>query len=195
MAPPFVPAGIHAMDPFQTNQRTALQNPDVRPERSGHSATTCHDGARRYTTFLDHGQPSGGWQEPIVAPAVFEIVADSFDQSCLAMAKTMCNAIVVAALLWGFSGTAAAHGHWHGHGGGSHFGFYFGAPLFWDPYPYYYYRPRPVVIDPPPVYIQQVPPVYVQQPSRGYWYYCPNPAGYYPTVPRCPAGWMPVPAQ
>lgn len=74
------------------------------------------------------------------------------------------------------------HGH-HGHGG-AHFGFFFGAPLFWDPYPYYYpYRP--------PVYIERQPQTYIQQ-SSNYWYYCRNPSGYYPYVQNCPMGWMQV---
>jgi hypothetical protein len=27
-----------------------------------------------------------------------------------------------------------------------------------------------------------------------YWYYCPNPAGYYPYVPQCSTAWVTVPA-
>jgi hypothetical protein len=27
-----------------------------------------------------------------------------------------------------------------------------------------------------------------------YWYYCQNPAGYYPYVPQCSVAWQPVPA-
>ena len=30
------------------------------------------------------------------------------------------------------------------------------------------------------------------QPER-YWYYCQDPAGYYPTVPNCKQDWIPVP--
>ena len=56
----------------------------------------------------------------------------------------------------------------------------------WYPYPYYY--------APPPVIIQQQPPVYVQpqQPEDTYWYYCPDPQGYYPYIRECPGGWMKV---
>jgi hypothetical protein len=107
------------------------------------------------------------------------------------MKARFAHAIVIASMLLGVSYPAVAHDRWHGRHGGSHFGFYFGAPLFWDSYPYYYRYPRTVVIEPPPVYVQQSPPVYVQQP-QAYWYYCPNPAGYYPTVSSCPSGWMPV---
>jgi hypothetical protein len=40
----------------------------------------------------------------------------------------------------------------------------------------------------PPVYIEQnVPPA-----SSGNWYYCPEPAGYYPYVGECSTAWIPV---
>lgn len=84
-------------------------------------------------------------------------------------------------------------GHW-GHGGrwgGGHFrgyhrdfGVVIGAPtFFWpiDPFPNYY--APPVVVQPPPVYIQQGQPA-------GYSYYCNDPPGYYPQVPACPGGWQ-----
>jgi len=29
-------------------------------------------------------------------------------------------------------------------------------------------------------------------PVAGYWYYCQDPAGYYPTVASCPGGWTQV---
>ena len=32
----------------------------------------------------------------------------------------------------------------------------------------------------------------VQPQSSPYQYYCPNPAGYYPQVPTCAAGWLRV---
>jgi hypothetical protein len=39
-------------------------------------------------------------------------------------------------------------------------------------------------------------PVYVDPgyppPAPVYWYYCQNPAGYYPYVAECPGGWVPV---
>jgi hypothetical protein len=69
-----------------------------------------------------------------------------------------------------------------------------GVPLF----PPYYAYPPPVVYAPPPV-VYTPPPVYaapvvVQQPTQ-YWYYCDNPAGYYPYVPSCPTPWRPVTPQ
>jgi hypothetical protein len=80
------------------------------------------------------------------------------------------------------------------------------------PYGYYRYRspsvvvvPRvvvpfgvpylypPVVVAPPPVYVQPPPRVYVQPPpSQPYWYHCDNPPGYYPYVQQCPGGWRQV---
>jgi hypothetical protein len=56
------------------------------------------------------------------------------------------------------------------------------------PYPYYDYPP-PVVVTPPPTdYVQRAP----STPVSGYWYYCQDPAGYYPTVAACPHGWIQV---
>jgi hypothetical protein len=67
-------------------------------------------------------------------------------------------------------------------------------PGHWEPV-----GPPAVVIQPPP------PPVYVEQPSStpapqaqppmqpGMWYYCRQPAGYYPSVKECPGGWQAVP--
>lgn len=72
---------------------------------------------------------------------------------------------------------------------------------WWGPhyYPYYPYYPNyyyyPYYTE-PPVVIQQQPPTYVEptpQPEEQYyWYYCPNPQGYYPYVKKCPSGWLKV---
>ncbi len=103
----------------------------------------------------------------------------------------------------------ASGGHWrggfsYGWGGHSHWGprsgVYFGDP-FWGPYydpfydpfpPRYYYAPRTVIIEPrePPVYVQRAEPNASRQPVT--WYYCPEPAGYYPHVPSCTRAWVPV---
>jgi len=57
-------------------------------------------------------------------------------------------------------------------------------------YPYYSYP----YYSTPPVVIQQSPSEYIQrdqQPAETeYWYYCPNPKGYYPDIQRCPNGWI-----
>jgi hypothetical protein len=50
----------------------------------------------------------------------------------------------------------------------------------------------------PPVYVGApvavyAPPAYYSAPSAPtYWYYCQNPAGYYPYVSQCPRGWLTV---
>ena len=57
----------------------------------------------------------------------------------------------------------------------------------------WYFYPAPVYPYPdpfqPPVVVVPPPPN-VAQPA--YWYYCPNPAGYYPYVPRCRVPWQRV---
>lgn len=88
-------------------------------------------------------------------------------------------------------------GHGGGHGGG-HIGLFVGpgwwGPGWWGPYPYYPYYPY--YYSPPPVIVEQPSDIYVQPaPSAEenlYWYYCKDPQGYYPTVKRCPDGWMKV---
>ena len=105
---------------------------------------------------------------------------------------------------------------WHGHGrvgvyiGGPMFGYGYpywggGYPYWGGGYPYYpYYSAPPVVTVPvtPPTYIEQPravtatpAPAPAAAPSAsgvGYWYYCQSPAGYYPSVKTCPAGWQKV---
>ncbi len=83
----------------------------------------------------------------------------------------------------------------HGHGGGRvGVGVYFGSgywgPGWWGPYPYYPYSPpRTVIVEQPAeIYVQPAP----QAEAPRYWYYCKDPEGYYPTVKRCPEGWMKV---
>ena len=72
------------------------------------------------------------------------------------------------------------HRHHHFHGG---FGIFLG-PV-WGPWPYDYY--------PPPTYFNQEPPAYIDQ-AQSFWYYCPNPSGYYPYIQSCPEPWQHVPA-
>jgi hypothetical protein len=130
-------------------------------------------------------------------------------------------AVLIMLFVNTFPGFAAGAGNFHGSGnfrGSGHFhgsGFSHGPRFFsggsiwigpgWGPwwdypyysYPYYPYYPAPPVIN------QQQQPVYVepapQQEEQSYWYYCPNPQGYYPYVQKCPKGWLkvipsPVPA-
>jgi hypothetical protein len=89
----------------------------------------------------------------------------------------------------GFHGGGFHGGGFHGggfHGGGfhdhSHRSFFIGAPIVFGPgyYPYDYSYP----------YAYSYP--YESQDSGANYWYCPNPAGYYPDVQTCPSGWLQV---
>ena len=120
---------------------------------------------------------------------------------------------------YGGGGHHDGGGHWGPHYGphyyGPHYGFGFGVglgiglafdPLLY-PYGYYPYGYYPYAASAPVVVTQAAPTVYVQQgdpaPQQSYapsnqssdWYYCHNPAGYYPYVQSCSGGWQRVPAQ
>lgn len=72
-------------------------------------------------------------------------------------------------------------GHWfHGHYGGR-------LGWWWIVAGIYYYYPTPVYPYPDPYF----PPI-VTAPTPGYWYYCTNPAGYYPYVQACTVPWQAV---
>lgn len=110
---------------------------------------------------------------------------------------TLMSAAILAGALAGTSALAFhGGGHFHGH---ARFGVFIGAPLFWGPWPYYYYPPPayypyPPVASYPPTYIEQgggqAP---AEQPS--YWYYCAGSNAYYPYVKDCPGGWLQVAPQ
>jgi len=82
------------------------------------------------------------------------------------------------------------HGYWdHGWHDGRFGWWWFGGGL-WYLYPFAVQPyPNPYV---PPVFVVQPPPPPSVPPS--YWYYCDNPAGYYPYIARCYSGWRAVPA-
>jgi hypothetical protein len=100
-------------------------------------------------------------------------------------------------------------GHFRGGWGGHHhggwrfgfspgfynFGYGYGPGYYGGLYPwggYYSYPPAIVTVpDQPPVYIQQGRPNTAPLQS-GYWYYCNNPQGYYPTIRQCSSRWQPV---
>jgi WXXGXW repeat (2 copies) len=107
---------------------------------------------------------------------------------------------------WGWEGGAHVWigGHWEAERAGFRFiqarwelvgaewVFY---PGYWEP------LPAPVVMAPAPVVVQQAAPVYIEQPQAAastaqmdpnFWYYCHNPAGYYPYVKECAGGWQKV---
>ncbi len=119
--------------------------------------------------------------------------------------------LLVAVCCVGTPAIAAAGGYSGGggyHGGYYHAGYYGGTRVYigggwgwpgwgWGPgwwgapyaYPSPYYGTTPVVVQSPTEYVQQAPP------AAQYWYYCPNPKGYYPYVQECTVPWIPVPPQ
>lgn len=90
------------------------------------------------------------------------------------------------------------YGGWYGPG----VGIYFGGPAYWGgwSYPIYGAYPRYYPYSyayPYPLYVPAEPTVYVEQspqavPATNYWYYCPDPAGYFPYVQSCSKAWMTV---
>jgi hypothetical protein len=120
----------------------------------------------------------------------------------MSVKKVVVGMLAAIAVLSATAVPSFAGGGWYGgwYGGYGwrrpvYFGprFVFGAPyvvappVYYYPRPYVYAPPAPVVVAPP------APPVYVQ--SQQYWYYCYDPAGYYPTVAQCPGGWTQVSPQ
>lgn len=102
----------------------------------------------------------------------------------------------------GHGGNGSGHGGPHGlpHGGYGYAlgGAFVGGPWFWglyDTWPFYddyYFAPDAMVPNITPAYIEQRAPGASPQPADAFWYYCDNPAGYYPYVQNCPAGWQRV---
>ncbi len=78
-------------------------------------------------------------------------------------------------------------GRWHQgrHAGRSGWWWIVGGVWYYYPAPVY---PYPNPYQPPLVAAPPMPP------AAQFWYYCPNPAGYYPYVSRCATNWQPVPA-
>lgn len=62
----------------------------------------------------------------------------------------------------------------------------------WYFYPVPIY-PYPTYV-PPAIIVQLPPPVPTGLPPAQFWYFCDNPAGYYPYVAACPGPWRAVPA-
>ncbi|MEX2482089.1 MAG: hypothetical protein WD928_14630 [Gammaproteobacteria bacterium] len=99
-------------------------------------------------------------------------------------------------LLAGFAVDASAYHR-------SRFDFYFGGGPMWWGYPRYYW-PDPYFYQPRTIIIEREPPVYIQRPqasapqpapataSANVWYYCTEPAGYYPYVQNCTRPWVSV---
>ena len=100
--------------------------------------------------------------------------------------RHQCSVLLV--ILLANAPNAFAHGFEHRGHFGPEFGFYFGDPFFYGGSRYY----APYNYG-PPVVVQQSPPVYIErQTAANLWYYCRQPAGYYPYVPSCNQAWIPV---
>lgn len=115
----------------------------------------------------------------------------------------------LAALVLGAAGGRDGAAAWDRGRGGFHHGFHgprvFVGPRFYfgprfSPYYYPYYGPYYAYPSYPYDYDYVAPPVVVTPPAAEvtpppaqYWYYCQDPAGYYPTVAQCPGGWIQVP--
>ena len=116
--------------------------------------------------------------------------------------KTLNIALLSAALIGVLAVPMDADAHGRRHHSRAHVGIFFGGPIF--PYyaPYYaprYYYPPAVVVQPPPVYIEQSTaapaapaPVPSAQSATAYWYYCTDSATYYPYVQQCASPWQQV---
>jgi hypothetical protein len=105
-------------------------------------------------------------------------------------------------------------GGWYYGGPAYWYGGYGSGPGYWGAWPYaaawgvglgaygfgYPYVGTPLVVTnvttSPPVYIQQesapVAPAVPEPPADHYWYYCAQPAGYFPYVKDCDQPWMKV---
>ena len=88
----------------------------------------------------------------------------------------------------------------------------FAYPYGANPYPYGYPygypyaspygQPYPSTPPQPQSYVERAPepgveaqPPLGSAPEPGYWYWCTDPQGYYPSVRECAQGWLQVPAQ
>jgi len=106
----------------------------------------------------------------------------------------------------GYHGHPVGHRGWHGGYRGPRVGVYYGPGLGYGiPYTYAYPYPigypfafAPLVINTTPItqtYIQQEPiadAAIQPAPAVNYWYYCTQPAGYFPYVQNCSQPWMKV---
>lgn len=112
------------------------------------------------------------------------------------MKKAMGALVAAIGLILSVSAPACAgHGYW---GGSIWIGpgcrpVYPYPRLYPYPYPYYVGPPaiaeRQIIIrEPPPVYVEPAP----ERDRESYWYFCPDPQGYYPYVKKCPKGWLKV---
>ena len=102
------------------------------------------------------------------------------------MAKRIVMALAVASVI--LLGNALPSMAWHL--GWHHYRHYYSPYYPFNPYyPYGHYGP---FLSPPVVVPPAQPQTYIEQPRVQYWYWCSNPAGYYPYIQSCTVGWMQV---
>ena len=113
------------------------------------------------------------------------------------------TSVFVSAHYKGGHGHGYSRGHYGGHRHYYRGHHYRGHHYRWHHHPgHRYFWSGSIVIPwypcgypaPPPVVIQKEPQVHVQpeQGEENYWYYCPDPQGYYPYIRECASGWMKV---
>jgi hypothetical protein len=82
------------------------------------------------------------------------------------------------------------------------YGPYFPYPGWGYPYPAYPSYPAYPAYPPTVIVTRPAPTVYIERaseaveqaaPPAGYWYWCADAQGWYPTVPECRSGWQAVP--
>lgn len=91
-------------------------------------------------------------------------------------------------------------GYYGGGSGGNGFGYYgpsygYGQGYYGGYYPPYYGGGYPSTVpmpSTPPLYIQENQQPSAQNFQAGYWYYCDNPAGYYPKIRQCNNDWQQI---
>ena len=113
----------------------------------------------------------------------------------LVMLVVLLVASATPSAAWGGRGFRGFHGGFHRgfHGfGGPRLAIGVGIGPFWGPYWGSYTYPYAYPYAYPPVVVAPSTQLSVAPPPQGSWYYCDNPAGYYPYVPQCPGGWRPV---
>lgn len=107
----------------------------------------------------------------------------------------------------GYAGDPWVSGVWRNGWFGGRYGWWWvwGGRRYWYDRPVYPYPPMEsqiIIADPPPIIVQTPPPAMLQPPPAppqvqaqpNMWYYCDNPAGYYPYVQSCTTPFHAVPA-
>jgi hypothetical protein len=87
--------------------------------------------------------------------------------------------------------------YWPGYYGPGYYGGYYGSSYYGWPY---YVQPPVVVAAPPTVYVERsdaavaapAPVAAAKTPPGGFWYWCADSRGYYPSVATCASAWVPV---